>query len=254
MGPEMSPPVANIGEAGEKEEKLRRFLYALIFLTVVLLGAEVSLTLLSQWGMGKALSTQYGLPPHTLVRINSFPFLVSLMRNHLGEVRFFWDGVLVCASGADELRIGYEGEAVLRDVELRMSSIIRGNLDIVSISSAKVTVSMSFDDMAVLFHEVGRDAESGDKAAGANYASESNYQVKILDEHHIYLYRSEASTLNLDIAEKGETRIKEVGIQAELKDLPLGAFLKTASMDGEKLVLHLGVPGWQGYLDPSIPD
>ncbi len=232
---------------------MRRLLYVLVLLAALLLGAEVALTFLSQWGMGRALSAQYGLPQDTEVRINSFPFLVSVMRNHLGEVRFYWNGILIFRKGFDEKHMAYEGEAILRDVGLSMSAVIRGKLEIESISSAKITVSLNMEDIAAFLDEGGRETGSDDVTVAREAdAGEDNYQVKVLDENHICLYPSKPSTLNLDEKPSDEAKDEGSGICLEISGLPLDGFLKTASLDGKKLILQLGVPLWFGYLDSSI--
>ena len=127
---------------------MRKLLFSVIILVALLLGAEVGITLLSQHGMEKALSAQYELPSNLEVSINSFPYLISLFRNRLGELQLNWQGEL--QYGVDEgaaANLPYTCRVNLYDVELNMPSLLTGKLEIRDISRLKALIYLETADI-----------------------------------------------------------------------------------------------------------
>lgn len=231
---------------------MRRFLFMLVIVIGLLLGAEISLTFLTQKGMERALSRQYGLPPDVEASIGAFPFILSLARNHLGELRFSWHGECSLASAAGAGEVSYHCVAYLYDVELSMPSLMRGNLRIDSLSRMQAYLEMEAREITSLLH-VGIFSGTGDEGVietlkdGIIY----QYKVKVSGEHEL----SFAAVTEAWPGERGTTENKatvEGGvIRVELSGMPMEASLKKASLKGEKMELEISFPEWEGYLESS---
>ena len=122
---------------------MRKILFSVIVLLALLLAAEVGVTILSQNGLEKAISSQYELPSSLRVSINSFPFLLSLARNHLAELQLTWEDELdyQVEEGALE-SMHYSGCVSLYDVELNMPSLLTGKLDVRDVSRMEATMAV----------------------------------------------------------------------------------------------------------------
>jgi hypothetical protein len=225
---------------------MRKILFSVIILVALLLAAEVGITLLSQHGMEKALSAQYELPPSLEVSINSFPYLVSLARNHLSELQLNWNGaVQYQVEEGTAANIPYTGRVNLYDVELNMASLLTGKLEIRKISRLKAFIYL---DTAELNAALGMVAQAffveDDKIFLMSEGKKTQYRVKVTDESTIALMPFTVSMTSEGLPSNGQSLIKTV----RFNDLPMGSKLSLASIDGDRVVLEISIPMWEGYL------
>lgn len=229
---------------------MRRFLFTLVILLGLLLGAEISLTFLCQKGMQRALSRQYGLPSNVEASISAFPFILSLARNHLGELRFSWQGQCSLASAAGVGEVSYSCVAYLYDVELSMPSLLRGRLRIDSLSRMQAYLELEAREITSLLG-IGILSGTGDEGVietlmdGILY----QYKVKVSGEHEFSL----AVVMGTRPGESGTAEYKPTVegrvILVEMSGMPMEAKLKRASLKGEKIELEVSFPEWEGFLE-----
>jgi len=231
---------------------LRRLLFALVIVLALLLGAEITLTVLCQKGMVRALSRQYGLPGDLEASIGAFPFIVSLARNRLGELRLSWRGECRLATAGGEGGIPYRCTAYLYDVELSMSSLMRGSLRIDSLSRMQAHIELDAGEVTAL---LGMGAFSGALSTGCLETSREGilyqYEVKVSGMNELTFSPVDVSRSENGVASDNEPVVNGGGFRAALQSLPLDAKLKNASLQSEKLVLEASFPEWEGYLESS---
>ncbi|MBN2025915.1 MAG: DUF2993 domain-containing protein [Actinobacteria bacterium] len=225
---------------------MRKILFGVIVIVALLLAVEVGITLLSQRGMERALSSQYDLPPSLEVSINSFPYLVSLFRNHLGELQLSWDGTLqyMVEDGAAE-PLPYEGRVNLYDVELKMTSLLTGKLEIRDISRLKAYIYLDIEDLnrALGMDEDGFYTED-DRLYVTIGGDKAQYRIKVKDDNTLYIEHLSVYTTSEGLPANGISQVETV----QLIDLPMGSKLSLASIDGMRVVLAISIPLWEGYL------
>jgi hypothetical protein len=225
---------------------LRKILFSAMALIVLLLAAEVGVTLLSQHGMEKALRSQYELPESLEVSINSFPFLLSLARNHLGELQLSWDGELGYSpeEGRTEY-MPYVGRVNLYDVKISMPLLLRGRLEIRDISRVKAEISIDDDAINEVF---------GSPGDGFLIDDDKIYRIKGGEKIQYKVKTSKGTTLVIEplngyISDSGFTENTEEELQeVKLNGFPLEAKLHNASVRDGKVVLEISIPMWEGYL------
>lgn len=226
---------------------MRRILAVIIVLTALLLLAEVGVTILSQCGMERAIRAQYEMPDSLEVGINSFPYIVSLARNHLGELRLSWEDVASCRVNGREEETFYRGEVNLIDVELNMISLLRGRLDIRSVS--RVESSIYLEDWA-LEMMLGGGGEGYRVESGVIYRVENGrsreMKVKVIGDNTLIVSCAVEYDCGEDNAGSGVE--EENRISLAFDSLPLDAGIKSAVSDGKRLVIGLDVPVWEGYM------
>ncbi len=225
---------------------LRRILFAVAALLLLLLLAEVGVTLLSQWGMQKALRSQHGLPPSLEVSIDSFPCTLSLLRNHLAEVCLRWTHELALRSREGELAShDYACRVALYDVELNMASLLGGKLELKRVSRQEACIALKIE---VLNDAIGLPAGTLVAENGRLYllrgAEKTRCLVKVVADNALAVVPQEgyipATPSDTDPDSALET--------LEFSPAPMGAVLLNASVSGGMVIIEISVPVWEGYL------
>lgn len=226
---------------------MRKLIFALIAVVALLFFLEIGVTLLSQKGMERALRSQYDLPDSLEVSINSFPFIVSLARNHLGELTLDWEGELECTAeeGTAPL-VPYQARVDLYDVELNMPSLLTGRLELREISRVKAFIFLDVKSLNEVFSLQDIElAVEGDELYGTTGGGEKAiYKVKVTDADTVTLTAEPASTSGEGFEKNPHVEVKTMRILS----LPMGARLQTASVDRGRLRLAISIPSWEGYL------
>ncbi|RJP31248.1 MAG: DUF2993 domain-containing protein [Actinobacteria bacterium] len=225
---------------------MRKILFGVIVLLALLLAAEVGITLLSQHGMERALSSQYGLPSGLEVSINSFPYLISLARNHLGELQLTWEGEL--QYGVEEgaaAQIPYAGRVNLYDVELNMPSLLSGKLEIRDISRLKSSISLAIGDInqALGMPDEGFFVED-ERLYMLSDGEKVQYKVKVIDEDTLSFVPVAVSTTAEGSSANDLYQVETILFYG----LPMRSCIDLASVDGDRVVLEISIPMWEGYL------
>ena len=229
---------------------MRKILFSLVILLALLLAAEMVVTFLSQRGMEKAMSSQYELPSSMKVSINSFPLILSLARNHMGELRLAWQGNMSCRCGeGEEAETEYSAQVNLYDVELEMPSLLGGRLEIREISRMKAKIFL--DEQAI--NDIAADhigpvlIDDGD-IYFVQDGEKVRYKVKVLDGKTLAFYPHSSYTSDSGLSDEANPTL-EVGVtEVVLEDLPLGSRLEKASSDRGMVILEISVPMWEGYM------
>lgn len=225
---------------------MRKAVFALVTVVALLLLAEVGVTLLSQKGMEKALASQYGLPPSLEVSINSFPFIASLIRNHIGELSLAWEGELEYSveEGVGE-DVAYEARVNLSDVELNMPSLLAGRLEVREISRAKSQLILDADALeAILAVPGGSISMEDDRMFLIVEGEKTQYKVKVIGERTLTLEPLALSKGGEGHAGNPYPPVKTVVIYRP----PMDGSMVKASIDRGKVVIDISIPGWEGYL------
>jgi len=221
-------------------------LFAIVIILALLLAAEVGVTLLSQHGMERALRGQYELPDSLEVNINSFPYLVSLARNHLNELRLTWEGELdyqVEEGMLDSLH--YSGSVSLYDVELNMPSLLTARLEIRDISRLKAAISLDISGLNEALGIVDGTLIVEDGRLYVSLAGEKTQcKVKVTAQDSITFEPNGYSMPSTGSASNVNAWVKTLRIA----EPPLGAELSNASVYGEDVVVEISIPMWEGYL------
>ena len=225
---------------------MRKILFTIVTLLILLLAVEVGMTLLSQHGMERALRSQYELPPSLEVNINSFPYLLSLARNHMGEVRMSWKGGLQYEVDDGALEsMPYEGTVDLYDVELDMPSLLRGRLEMRHISRQEATISIALESLNQALFMSGCSLEiENDKLYAWLDGEKTRCMVKVCGDNSL-----EISPYGAFTDSSGSYQDSDVGVETlEFDALPMGSILLNASTDRDTIVLEISIPMWEGYL------
>jgi len=224
---------------------LRRILFTLAVLIALLLAVEVGLTMLSQRGLALALRGRYGLPRDLEARISSFPLLMSLARNHLAELQLSWSGTLTMVHDGSEEEIPCSGSARLYDIELDLSSLLMGKLELRSISRLEAALSLDREAVARML-ERGKDEvtlEEG-RVCLLEGGAKRKLRVKVVDENAVALEESAPST-----GGSGSGNVYQPSVYTfDFNAVPLEAEFRTASVTGERLRIEISIPMWEGYL------
>ncbi len=225
---------------------MRKILFGLVLLVAVLLVLEVGVTLLSQKGMERALRSQYGLPSSLEVSINSFPFLVSLARNHLGQLDLSWDGELECMVEAGmSVPVAYSARASLYDVELSMPYLLGGKLAIKNISRVKANISLIEEAINDIFLYLRQTYTiEDDRIFLVEDGSKIQYKVKVAGIDEISFEPLPGYTANENQDLNPNPKVKTI----KMHSLPMDARLQSASVSGGKVKIEISIPDWEGYL------
>jgi hypothetical protein len=225
---------------------LRKILFTVVIVMVLLLAAEVGVTLLSQRGMERALRSQYELPDSLKVSINSFPYLVSLARNHIGELQLAWEGDLQYQAGDGALAsVSYAGNVNLYDVELDMPSLLTGELEVRKVSRGKAAISVDIPDLGrALGLPDGALAVKEGKLFVSDGGTKTQYVVKVSDDNAVTIEPYEGYTDSKDSAQNPDAGVYTVVFPS----LPIEAELLNARIEGGKAILEMSIPVWEGYL------
>lgn len=233
---------------------LRRILFSLVFLVALALGLEIALTYLSQRGMEKALCSQYGIPGDLEVRINSFPFIMSLVRNHLGEIQLNWRGEMHGSFRERDVHFSYLCSVNLYDVELRMPSVLRGRLEIESLSRIRARLIVGLEDLKEIFGGDVRLPSAGDTIEVHKNGDIFKYKVQVWGSKTLRFHPDDTSTSRASTPYNYEAGVKDCGIELILSEFPIDFSLRKASATDERLVLEISIKCWEGYLNSSIND
>jgi hypothetical protein len=218
----------------------------LVTLLALLLAAEVGVTLLSQHGMERALRSQYELPSSLEVSINSFPYLLSLARNHMGEVQLVWQAELQYQAGEGAIdSIPYEGRVNLYDVELSMPSLLTAKLEIRQISRQKAEISMDIESLnQALGIHAGALVVENDRLYMDVKGEKTQYKVKVIGDNALAIEPYFESMVASGLYSNPDYGVETV----EFISLSLSAILLNASINGGRVVVEISIPMWEGYL------
>lgn len=225
---------------------MRKILFSLVALLALLLAVEVGVTLLSQHGMERALRSQYDLPSNLETNISSFPYLLSLVRNHMNEVRLAWCGDLPyqAVEGSVE-NISYEGVVSLYDVELSVPSLLRGRLEIRHVSRQKAAIWLDVESLSGAFGMSGGEMtiENGSIYL-VSAGGKTKYRVKVTGDYTLSMEPYDTSMTGTGLYSNPDRGVKTVVFHS----LPLGAVLLNASVSGGRVLVEISIPMWEGYL------
>lgn len=225
---------------------MRKILFTVVILLALLLAAEVGVTLLSQHGMERALRSQYELPASLEVSINSFPYLISLARNHVSELQLAWDGELPYQAGEGALAsVPYAGSVNIYDVELNMPSLLTGKLEMRNISRRKAAIVIGISDLG---RALGLPDGSLSVEEGGLFVTEggkkTQYMVKVSGDNEVSIEPFEGYMDSKDTGQNPDPGVYTVAFPS----LPLDAELLNAGMEGGEVVIEMSIPMWEGYL------
>lgn len=229
---------------------MRKIIFSLVVFLALLLALEVGVTLLIQHGMERAMRSQYDLPSSLKVSINSFPLIVSLFRNHLGELRLSWEGDMESlAPGGEKTNPSYYGQVNLYDVELNMPSLLTGKLDIREISRIKAAITLDENSLnEALGRESGEIRIEDGEIFEVKDGQKIQYKVKVADDNTIAMEPYFGSISGVETSENTQGDVKAAPLEVELTGLPMNAALKRATSEGNKVVLEVSIPMWEGYI------
>ncbi len=229
---------------------MRKLIFSLVFLLALFLAVEIGVTVLSERGVEKVMRSQYGLPSNLKVSINSFPLTMSLIRNHLGEIRLSWeDNLRFMSSGGMETSAPYYAQVAVYDVELNMPSLLKGRLDIRKIS--RIKTSISFDEVAI---NIAFGRENGSFKVEESHIYEIyngvkiQYKVKVVDGNTISIKPFFGSTDDKESLTDPQSEVQYPSFLIKIPGLPLNARLESVSSEGNRVVLGISIPMWEGYL------
>ncbi len=228
-----------------KEVGLRKLLFLVALLIALLLGVEVGMTMLSQRGLAMALRGRYGLPEKLEARINSFPLLVSLARNHLAELQLRWEGDLSLEREGGLDMLPCEGNVRLYDVELDIPALLKGGLELRSISRLEASLALERGALAAMMG-VGENEiwfESG-RICLAVGGKKMKYRVKVQGDRTLALEEVVESS-----GGSGSGSYTQPSIYTfEFTRVPMEGNLRTASVSGDRMLVEISIPMWEGYL------
>jgi hypothetical protein len=229
---------------------LLKLIYVIVIALVLLLAAEMGVTLFAEHGAERVLQSQYGMPPNLKVSINSFPLLVSLMRNHLGEIRITWnDDLYMFSSLGGETALPYLGQAVVDDVELDMPSLLRGRLDIKKISRIKAVISVEEASINQVFGNQNMIIDIQDGSLFVTYKGlKIQYEVKVADDNSLAVTPFPASTNGGDSAINPQSEVQPPSLVIKAYALPLDSKVESVRLEGDKFIMGISIPMWEGYL------
>ncbi|MBC7247741.1 MAG: DUF2993 domain-containing protein [Actinobacteria bacterium] len=231
---------------------MRRVLYLLVTLLALALLAEVALTVLVQRGMERALARRYGLPDDLEVAVGAFPFLVSLARERIGELRLSWRGECLLSHAGGESAVTYHCVAYLYDVEVSFASLLRGDLQMRSLSRVDAHLDIPLTEAATLLgvDDVTVTGDGGLLVTSAE-GGERRYGVRVIGDDGI------AFSTDIDSGGPGGVSSEPVP-QAQggepnfrLSGLPMEAKAVSATIDGDRIVIEISIPEWVSYLEYS---
>jgi len=230
---------------------LRKILFSAVLLLALLLAFEVGVTFLSERGFQKALKSQYGMPDSLKVSINSFPLTLSLIRNHLGQLRMTWEGQVntITPSGQEE-NPTYFGQINLYDVELNMPALLRTRLEIRQISRIKAAIILTEESLNLALGIQNDDIIVADgEIFKANTNPKVQYKLKVLNGDTLSLEPLSGSIGDSDYLQNPQPALQASSATATFGTLPLDGRLQRASIEGDKAVIDMAIPIWEGYIE-----
>lgn len=230
---------------------MRKLLFSAVILLALLLAFEVGITVLSERGIQKALKSQYGMPDNLKVSINSFPLTLSLIRNHLGQLRMTWDGqVNTITPSGEPVNPTYYGQINLYDVELDMPALLRTRLEIRQISRIKAAIIFSEESLNLAMGpQNGYLVIDEGRIFQANTDPKVQYKLKVSNGDTIFLEPLSPSTGDSDSLQNSQSSI-EVTYEVTISNkLPLDARLQSASIERDRVVIEVAIPIWEGYIE-----
>jgi hypothetical protein len=229
---------------------LRKILFTLVILLAMLIAAEMVVTFLSQRGMEKAISSQYELPSSMKVSINSFPLIISLARNHMGEIRLTWEGEIDCQFGeGEEEQLAYNAQVDLYDVELEMTSLLGGRLEIREISRIKAVFFL--DESAVnemVGDRIGPVLIDDGDIYFVHDGEKIRYKVEVSDDRTLIFYPHSDYTSDSGSSDESNPALEAGITEVVMEGLPLDSRLEKASSDRGLLIIEISIPMWEGYM------
>jgi LmeA-like phospholipid-binding len=229
---------------------LRKILFSAVILLALVLAFEVGVTVLSERGLQKALETQYGMPGSLKVSINSFPLTLSLIRNHIGQLKLTWEGQTVVTNlDAQESGLTYYGQVNLYDVELDMPALIRTRIEIRQISH--IDASIIFDEQAL---NASFNLPDGSLVIDQNkiYLKNSNpqiqYKLKVSNGNSISLDPSSGSIGDSDSFQNPQSGVEPDFATVALGKLPMEARPQSASVEANRVIIAVSIPIWEAYI------
>jgi translation initiation factor IF-1 len=229
---------------------LRKIIFIVIILLALLLAVEVGVTLLSEHGVERVIRSQYGLPDNLQVSINSFPLTLSLLRNHLAEVRIYWEDELgFAATGGVETSAPYYGQVAVYDIELNMPSLLRGRLDIKKISHMRTAIVFGESSVNKAFGlgDQGFKIEDGEIYT-AYGGIRINYKVKVSEGNVVTIEPQVDSSVDIDSQANPQSGINIPPLEISFYAMPFDAKLEKVRVEGDKVILEISIPMWEGYL------
>lgn len=227
---------------------LRKLLIILAILGAMALGVESALTYLAQRGMEEALERQYGLEEGLKVAINSFPFVVSLSRNHIRELRLEWEGEIHFVSGELDYSLPCSLEIRMQDVELDMPSVLRGRLVIRSLSHLRSRLLIAIAELDPL---LGVGVAVPGSREGSSYTTTGGvvfeYKVEIYGENSVGFTPIISSTQAQRILAQGQPSIEGMAKIYNIEGIPLRFSLLSAVLRDGFLELNLDIKEWEEY-------
>jgi len=229
---------------------LRKIVFMVAIFLAFLLIVEMGVTLLGEQALKKALRSQYGLPSNLKVSINSFPLTLSLIRNHFGEVRIVWENDLAfMVSGSASTNAPYSGQVVVYDIELNITALMRGRIDIRRIS--RIKASVVFDEasinMAFGLNDQGLKIKDGE--IFSDFGSvKTKYKVKASTDNTLVVEPQVGSSDGGDSAENPKLGVYIPPLEMKLYALPFDARLENVVVREDKVYLEISIPSWEGYL------
>jgi hypothetical protein len=229
---------------------LRKILFSVVILLALLLAFEVGVTVLSERGLQKALKNQYGMPDSLKVSINSFPLTLSLIRNHIGQLRLTWgDQVVVTNIDAQQSDITYYGQVNLYDVELDMPALIRTRIEIRQISHIDAAIILDDQALNAAFNlSNGGLVIDQDKIYLKNSNPQVQYKLKVTNGNRISLEPSSGSIGDSESSQNPQSGVQPASATVTLGKLPLDARLQSASVKANRVLVDVSIPIWEGYI------
>jgi len=231
---------------------LRRVLLILALVGVLALGLETAVTYLAQRGMEEALRRQYGLPEGLRARINSFPLVLSLARNRIRDLRLEWEGEASFRSAERSTTVPYGCQLRLCDMELDMPAVLRGRLEIRSLSRLLSSLSFELPDLCPLLGASLLSTDENGFIIARRGMEEVKYEVHVSGSRELEFRSLSASRNPSGSAGQDEPVIEGSSRVFALEGLPMEMTLLTAEVEGGKLSVRVKVDEWEGYLDASI--
>jgi hypothetical protein len=216
----------------------------------LLLSFEAGVTVLSERGIQKALKSQYGMPDNIKVSVNSFPLTVSLVRNHLGQVKITWQAqAMMTTQDGKETDSDYFGQINLYDVELDMPALIRTSLAIRQISRVKAAIILDQENLdSALGLEPGSLSISDGHLQEAKSNPKLEYKVKVSGGDTISLEPLSGYSGDSDSPKNPQSAVQQASATINADELPLQASFQSASIEGDYLVIDIAIPIWEGYI------
>jgi hypothetical protein len=138
------------------------------------------------------------------------------------------------------------------DVELDMPAVLRGRLELKSVSRLRSTLSFELADLGPLLGKTAPFSESDGLITVKDGTARVKYKVNVMGGQNLYFQPVSASTGTSEHAGEYEPVIEGSVNTFTMEGFPMEFYLLAASVEGDRLVIRIGVEEWEGYLDASI--